>query len=354
MFFHPNTGSPGWAGSKVGDSWGNITTFTVWQMSCTWPSSCCVPHSASASLLLLQRGGQSGQLAPCTGDCHPHPLQLHPAPCSHFHKTVPFDVPSMRGLPHCWRARAALLPSCMLRRLPWHILWHLRHKGSRSFFASPKCAPLYPRTPALIASHKWWGQVTGILSLGFAQHSNPFSTSFPSSHGRGAGDAQRKADTRAHRAPRASCPFVSCFLPHGPTAAIISSGLSGRSHGFTPRGIAHQQRSLLCPGKGVQGRPRGAEDGEKRVLKWSWWPKEPARANPGLSPSLWLHHWGVRVGTLGLLPGCALPQRLLELRPALLDISVLGGDLGCQAGLQAEELGHGHVQHLEEREAGEQ
>lgn len=48
--------------------------------------------------------------------------------------------------------------------------------------------------------------------------------------------------------------------------------------------------------------------------------------------------------------GCALPQHLLELHPTLLNISVLGSDLGCQAGLQAEELGHGHIQHLEERE----
>lgn len=178
----------------------------------------------------------------------------------------------------------------------------------------------------------------------------PFPQAPPSSCSRGAGGAQRKADAHAHRAPRPSCPFVFCFLPCGPMATIVSSGLSGWSHSFAPWGTARQHWSLLCPGKGAQGRPRGAEDGEKRDLKWSWLSREPAGANL----SLWLQHCRVRVGTLGLLPGCVLPQRLLELCPALLDVSVLGGDSGCQAGLQAEELGHSHIQHLEERAAGEQ
>ena len=48
--------------------------------------------------------------------------------------------------------------------------------------------------------------------------------------------------------------------------------------------------------------------------------------------------------------GAALPQCLLELGPALLHISVLGSDTSCQAGLQAEQLGHSHVQHLEDKE----
>lgn len=55
----PTLSPLGWAGSKR-DSLGDITTFTIWQTSCTWVSSCCIPHSASASLLLQQREGQSG------------------------------------------------------------------------------------------------------------------------------------------------------------------------------------------------------------------------------------------------------------------------------------------------------
>lgn len=51
--------------------------------------------------------------------------------------------------------------------------------------------------------------------------------------------------------------------------------------------------------------------------------------------------------------GAALPQRLLELGPALLHISVFGSNTSCQTGLQAEQLGHSHVQHLEEREQAE-
>jgi len=105
-------------------------------------------------------------------------------------------------------------------------------------------------------------------------------------------------------------------------------------------------------GKRHKGGP-GEQKMEKRDLKGSWCPREPAWANPGLSLSLRLQHGRVSVEALGLLPGCALPQHLLELRPALLDVSVLRSDSGCQAGLQAEELGHSHVQHLEERAARE-
>lgn len=84
---------------------------------------------------------------------------------------------------------------------------------------------------------------------------------------------------------------------------------------------------------------------EKReTLSGAGAPESLPGVNPGLSPM---------VEALGLLPGSALPQHLLELCPALLDISVLWDHSGCQAGLQAEELGHSHIQHLEERAARE-
>lgn len=184
--------------------------------------------------------------------------------------------------------------------------------------------------------------------MGFAQLLNSFPTSSPIFLRQRCWRCLEEGS--AHHAPRASRPFIFCFLPSSPTAAIVSSGLCTPSHSFAHWGTACQGWSLLHPGKGGQGRTRGAEDGEKSSVKWSWCPREPAGVNSGLSPSLWLQHWGDRVEAQELLPHCTLPQHLLELCPALLDISVLRGDSGCQAGLQAEELGHSHIQHLEERE----
>jgi len=215
------------------------------------------------SLCLSSPPAERGTVRPaCTG--HPHPLQLHPAPHSHLHKLVPFAVPCMRGLLCCWRARAALLPSPMLCRLPWHVLRHLRYKGSHSTFASPKHASLCPRAWHFSPPVRGGPRSRACSAWALPNTQTPFPQAPPSSRSGGAGDARRKANARAHRAPRAFCALISCFLPHSPTAAIISSGLHAWSCNFAPWGTVCQRWSLLRPGKEAQGRPRGAEDGEKR------------------------------------------------------------------------------------------
>ena len=139
----------------------------------------------------------------------------------------------------------------------------------------------------------------------------------------------------------ASFPTAPRPLPSPRGSALVATA-------SPPRELLVSAGAFSVLGKGHKGGP-----GEQRMegnLKWSWCPRDSL---PGVT-QVFPQCWGVRVMALGLLPGCALPQCLLELRPALLDISMLGGDLGCQAGLQAEELGHGHIQHLEERAAREQ
>lgn len=148
-------------------------------------------------------------------------------------------------------------------------------------------------------------------------------------------------------------PLVHLSFASFPTAPWLLSSPRGSALGAatSPAGeLLASAGAFSVLGKGCKGGP-GAQRIEKRAtLSGAGASESLPGPNPGLSPSLWLQHWGVRVEALGLLPGCALPQCLLELRPALLDVSVLGGDSGCQAGLQAEELGHSHIQHLEERE----
>lgn len=112
-------------------------------------SSSCREGDSQASLPLAQ-----GTPFPISSSSH-HPLH------SHLHEPVPFDVHSMRGLPHCWRTRAALLPSCMLRRLPWHVLWHLQRVPF--LLCQPKVCITLPQGLAIITSHKWWGHVTGVM-----------------------------------------------------------------------------------------------------------------------------------------------------------------------------------------------
>lgn len=98
------------------------------------------------SLCLSPPPAESRTVRPACPLHRGHPSPRGPScPPRHLHELVPFAVPSVRGLPRCWRARAALLPSPSLCHLPRHVLRHLRHKGSRSSFASPKCASLCPR-----------------------------------------------------------------------------------------------------------------------------------------------------------------------------------------------------------------
>lgn len=149
---------------------------------------------------------------------------------------------------------------------------------------------------------------------------NQIPTGLPVSLLHSPGDAGAAGlSCHAHRDTRTSLLSVSCVLPLQLLDNNTSTGLSDYSHSFTPRETTHWSQcwSLLVPGKG-QSAARYRRD----RMDWS----------------------------SGSKVGAALPQCLLELGPALLHISVLGSDTSCQAGLQAEQLGHSHVQHLEDKE----
>lgn len=156
----PTLSPLGWAGS-TGDSWGDITAFTTWQMSCTWVSSCCIPHSASGSLLLQQRGeGQSGlQGSPF----HRGTLSLFPLTLSrshsHLHRAGTFCCPLHEGAaPLLGSQGCSPLLSCALPSSPARLLVPVAQRFP-FLLGQHKAYTCFAPGLALITSHNWWDQI---------------------------------------------------------------------------------------------------------------------------------------------------------------------------------------------------